>query len=211
MIEYFEKNLKSLTERGVDVTSPLNNFTIKYNMLIDGYYHKFFAGNLIYRFLQQEDMSKLITSINKMGNNLIVQYETWPDLGGVYLKCKKVDFVYQLNTVELINKFDNTDAYLDYVIKNVLDFSREIYPCYFNDWNSWNVAIQEDLSWIVIDLDDMFQWNRVRITDQDFINELVYKTARKDGGLDTKYVEDYIRQHFVDNPNDLNFLERGKQ
>jgi len=165
MIEYFEKNLKSLTERGVDVTSPLNNFTIKYNMLIDGYYHKFFAGNLIYRFLQQEDMSKLITSINKMGNNLIVQYETWPDLGGVYLKCKKVDFVYQLNTVELINKFDNTDAYLDHVIKNVLDFSREIYPCYFNDWNSWNVEIQEDLSWIVIDLDDMFQWNRVRITD----------------------------------------------
>ena len=54
----------------------------------------------------------------------------------MYLKCKKVDFVYQLNTVELINKFDNTDAYLDHVIKNVLDFSREIYPCYFNDWNS---------------------------------------------------------------------------
>ena len=210
MIEYFQNNLKNLTQRGV------TDATIKYTIQADGYYHKFIAGDIAKSFLKYGNINKLIDSINKHSQNLIEEWESWPDFGAVYLKCRKVDFHYFLNTKELINKFDNTDAYLDYVINNATAFSRAVYPCHFNDWHSWNVAIQKDLSWIVIDMDDMIQWERHGLTQTAYATELIYKTARKGssfgnvtgGDLDKNYVEDYIRNYFVENPNRLDFIEQ---
>lgn len=218
MIDYFENNLKTLSDLGVE----FGHFDtqIKYNMQQDGYYHKFVASEDAYTFLKYGDIDQLVTSINNHCDNIIEQYETWPELGGVYLKTRKVEFYHWLNTQELIDKFPNTDAYLDYIIKNATDFSRAVYPCHFNDWHAWNVAIQKDLSWIIVDMDDMICWERAGMTPEAYEAELIYKTARKGksfgdprsdktiagGDLDIDYVKQYIKNYFIKNPDCLSFL-----
>ena len=199
MLEYFEKNIQQLSEMGVD------KYKIKYTIFCDGYYHKFIAGFDIYDFLEKGDVDKLVSAINKQCDNLIEQYQTWPELGGVYLKCKKVEFKYYLNSQELISKFDTLEDYLDYVLEKIIDFTREIYPCHFNDWLKHNVAIQEDLSWVVVDLDDMLEY-RSHIQKEEVIELLKYKVAREGGEIDHKRAKDYIAKYFKDRPDALDFI-----
>lgn len=210
MLDYFEKNMAHLTERGVQKS------TIKYTMLDNGYYHKFYKDqDNVGKFLQTGNIDQLVTAINTKCDNLIEQYHTWPDIGAVYLKCKKVDFVYLLNSHELINKFPHKDLYLKYVLDNIVDFSSAIYPSCFDDWLPWNIAIQEDLSWIVVDLEEMIHKPRHHYTGDDFIQEIIYKLARaparSDGTnyshLDPVYIADYIRHYFHTRPNTLDFIK----
>ena len=218
MIDYFEKNLEALARQGV------TEFQAKYNMKKDGYYHKFIAGGITHAFLKHNDIDQMVTSVNRHCDNLIEQYKAWPELGGIYLKCRQVEFYHWLNTQELIDKFPNTDAYLDYVIKNATDFSRAVHPCHFNDWHTWNVAIQKDLSWIVVDMDDLIQCETT--SAEVYETELIYKTARKGasfgnphipgesltgGDLDPDYVEQYIKNYFIKNPDCLSFLSKPKK
>ena len=218
MLDYFKKNMAHLAERGAKKS------VIKYTILEDGYYHKFYRdeGNIC-RYLATGNDDQLVTAINKTCNNLIKEYHAWPDIGAVYLKCKQVEFVYFLNSVQLINKFPHTDAYLEYVLTNIVAFSREIYPSLFDDWLPWNVAIQEDLSWIVVDLEEMFHKPREHFTKDDFITVVIYKLARDAGRMDSinttqyvsrqgaqldpEYVTDYIRQYFRTRPKILDFIK----
>jgi hypothetical protein len=135
-----------------------------------------------------------------------VQYQTWPEFGGVYLKCKPVKFVYYINSPELIAKFSSLEDYLDYALGKIIDFSRAVYPCHFNDWLRHNVAVQEDLSWVVVDLDDLLEY-RAHIVKQEIIDLLIYKLAREGGITDVDRTRAHIKQYFINNPHELDFIK----
>jgi hypothetical protein len=200
MIEYFENNIKQMSALGAD------KYKIKYTIFSGGYYHKFIAGYDIHDFLARGDVHQLVKAINRQCNGLIADYQIWPEFGGVYLKCHKVDFVYYINSAELIEKFDSLEIYLEYALKKIIDFSRDIYPCHFNDWLKHNVAVQADLSWVVVDLDDMLEY-RPHLIKRDVIDLLIYKLAREGGHIDTEKAKAYITKYFKDNPDALDFIK----
>ena len=203
MIDFFNNYINYLR------TNNASDFKIKQCICVGDYFYKFYAGKDQRIFLEEQDPHRLIKAINKCGNGLVTDYKVWEDLGAVYLKCKKATYHYKLNQKELINKFNTFDEYLIYCIENVIKVSKEIYPSHFNDFGGGNVAVQEDLSWSVVDLEDMFEI--MEVCKKDWVNHISYRlTANLEMSInrdfDNVYAKKFILDYFKSNSHLLDFL-----
>ena len=207
MLEYFENQIKFINDSG------FTDKKIKQYFIADNYFHKFLANDeQLEEIFLEYNAEELIAKINKITNNLIVDYKVWPESNAIYLKCKIVKFHYKLHEVELIKKFNNIDEYLLYCLDNVVNLSRELYPMYFADWRSGNVAIQEDLSWILVDFEDIF--NFYGLTKSEFINQATLNLIAgipintvQAGIFHEEYAKEFIQNYFKQNIDCLNFIK----
>ena len=207
MLEYFENQIKFITDSG------FTDKKIKQYFIADNYFHKFLANDeQLEEIFLEYNAEELIAKINKITNNIIVDYKIWPESNAIYLKCKIAKFHYKLHEVELIKKFNNIDEYLLYCLDNVVNLSRELYPMYFADWRSGNVAIQEDLSWILVDFEDIF--NFYGLTKSEFINQATLNLIAgipvntvQAGIFHEEYAKEFIQNYFKQNIDCLNFIK----
>tara|TARA_B100000963_G_scaffold361273_1_gene395866 strand:- start:734 stop:1381 length:648 start_codon:yes stop_codon:yes gene_type:complete len=208
MLEYFENQIKFINDSG------FTDKKIKQYFIADNYFHKFLIDDVqLAEVFSLNDAENIIAKINKITNNLIVDYKTWPESNAIYLKCKIVKFHYTLHEVKLIKKFNNTDEYLLYCLDNVVNFSRELYPLYFGDWRGSNIAIQKDLSWILVDFEDIFNY-QFGLTKNEFVNQAILNLVAgipsdtvHAGIYNEKYAKEFIQNYFEQNIDCLNFIK----
>ena len=208
MLEYFENQIKFIDDSG------FTKKKIKQYFIADDYFHKFLIDDEhLEEVFAYTDVDDTITRINKVTNNIIVDYKTWPESNAIYLKCKIVKFHYKLNEVKLIKKFNNIDEYLLYCLDNVVNLSRELYPAYFGDWRGPNVAIQQDLSWILVDFEDIF--NVYSVTKTEFVNQAILnllagipRDTIQAGIYHEEYAKEFIQNYFKQNTDSLNFIKK---
>lgn len=208
MLEYFENQIKFIDDSG------FTKKKIKQYFIADDYFHKFLIDDeTLEDVFAQNDAHDIITKINKITNNIIVDYKTWPESNAIYLKCKIAKFHYRLHDIKLIKKFNNIDEYLLYCLDNVVNLSRELYPTYFGDWRGNNVAIQKDLSWILVDFEDIFNY-QLGLTKHEFINQAILNLVAgvpvdtvQAGIYNEKYAKEFIQNYFKQNIDCLNFIK----
>ena len=208
MIEYF-RNQVSLINDG-----NFKEKKIKQYFIANNHYHKFLMDDeQLGEVFRNMDAHDIIRKINKVSNNTIVDYELWPESNALYIKCKIAKFHYKLHDIKLIKKFNNIDEYLTYCLDNVVSCSKELYPTYFGDWRGGNVAIQKDLSWILVDYEDIFN-EYLGLTKKEFINGA---TANLLAGIppdtieselyDVDYAKEFIQSYFKKNVDCLDFIK----
>ena len=208
MIEYF-KNQVSLINDG-----NFKEKKIKQYFIADNYYHKFLMDDeQLGEAFAKTDIHDIIRRINKVSNNTIVDYEIWPKSNALYIKCKIAKFHYRIHEVELIKQFNNIDEYLTYCLDNIVRCSKELYPTYFGDWRGGNVAIQKDLSWVLVDYEDIFNCH-LGLTKKEFISQtaknmitgIPANTVRLEM-FDVDYAEEFTHNYFEKNADCLDFIE----
>ena len=129
------------------------------------------------------------------------------------MKCKIAKYHYKLHEVKLIKKFNNIDEYLLYCLDNIVNLSRELYPTYFSDWRGNNVAIQEDFSWILVDFEDIFNY-QLGLTKSEFIDQAILNLIAgipshtvKAGIYYGEYAKEFIQNYFKQNIHCLDFIK----
>ena len=211
MLEYFENQVKFIDDFG------FTDKKIKQYFIADNHFHKFLIDDdqleEVFAPNGEPDADEIIAKINKITNNLIVDYKTWPESNAIYLKCKIAKYHYKLHEVKLIKKFNNIDEYLLYCLDNIVNLSRELYPTYFSDWRGNNVAIQEDFSWILVDFEDIFNY-QLGLTKSEFIDQATLNLIAgipshtvKAGIYQGEYAKEFIQNYFKQNIDCLNFIK----
>ena len=185
-----------------------DNLNIKINCKTNGFYHKLYCTSGTKNAIKNHNIDGIINNINYCFDNIVDDYLVFKDVGCIYLKCKTIEFKYYLNSKELLEQFNSYDEYLEYFITNVANYSRAIYPCYYHDWSKFNVAVQDDLSWIVVDLEEFidnvdYTFSKEKLIS-DVVRRIVYRS--KNYKYDEQYVDKYIREYFAKNSHLLDFV-----
>lgn len=74
----------------------------------------------------------------------------------VYLSCNHIESYVPAFTVEHLSYFSSYEEYIDNYLDNHYQYTIDIAPLRFNDFNSANVMINPDLSWTNVDIDEYF-------------------------------------------------------
>ena len=149
MLDYFEDKIRFIEH------SNFKNALVKEIFCDGSHYHKFYMRE---QFRQSEiDFDKAVERFNKFSNNHIVAHKVWKDIGALYVKSEIANFKYRLNEPKLINKFDSIQEYLEYFADKYIELNNTIYPSQLYDIFYSNLSVEEDLSWTIVDFDQMFE------------------------------------------------------
>ena len=182
MINYFDKKVKFLQHNG------LKDIHLKEIFHDDVFYHKFYMRDELKNGYKELDFDKIISGINEFSNGMILSNKQWPENGAIYFKCIKAKYTYKINNQKLIDKFKDIETYYTWLCDNFIRLQNLTYPSQNDDLCYGNVAVQEDLSWKLVDFDVMFE-EGVTMEYREYVLRTALKFAS--ANLPKKYNRDY--------------------
>ena len=217
----FESDIKQYFTDFVETLSTgSEDPKIKHVFRVGKYWHKFYIAERFQKFFKKYDGDQLIKNINEScsgsGGKLIVDYSIWENVecvpknvGAIYIKQRHLQKTYFKNEIELIKNFKTFDDYLIYCIENIARISKSIYPSNFVDYGRDNIFINNDLSWTVVDVDDMFTDNLP--IKKHFISTIANRMSTDVPPnlleeFDMEYIENFVYDYFDKNIHLLDFM-----
>lgn len=171
-----------------------DNLQVKCVFRNGDYYYKFYK-NEIYKNQGLDNLNILeerVRIINSITDDNIQDYKIF-DNGIIYFQCKTVKSIVQAFEPKHRAMFKSEEDFkLDW-IKNVTGLLEKMYPLYFADWSKHNVYIQPDLSWMLIDTEEIL--NHCRKPWDDVCNRLEYsflKICDNDKEFYNKHIDSYL-------------------
>ena len=193
MINYFENKIKVLQN------SNLENILIKEIFHDSKFYHKFYAREDLKRGYKELDFEKVISGINKFSNNIIIENKQWPEVGALYVKCRIAKYHYRVNNWQLIDRFDDIKSYYMYLCDKFIELHELTYPSQTDDLAYGNVAVQEDLSWDLVDFDYMFEPHNIPYEDHSKRMALKFSSSALPKEYDKDEAFEFMYNYLLDN------------